>query len=357
MSFREKNGKHIILTAAMFIITDLIPVIKKCLQPVPKWDPVGFHFSFQLKEDNAVSRYQFETRKSSRLWILHLTMLLSGALCATYQATYKDELTIGVCIRLLHISSTIVAAVIMCFQHYFAHEIVNFFNESLQFEERWLSSYLESEKEFWTRVKYGKFSSFALRFFRECYSFPTLNVAISAAAFPFSLWRQVPRDLLSQILNLNIWGASGIYIFDGLMRVASLLYTYSVMFLILNNFFILLTTSFILANCSMILMVIAIRRKLEKMSSHSHKVNGIVHMFREVQLLCSFYNDIHKLRVMPTYVLHWVLCSSVTLFTMVSRFVRDPLAALIFGNGLAMAFGTIILVYHLPVKLYVKDIR
>lgn len=344
----------------MFIITDLILIIKKILRPVPRWNPIKFQFSYQLVEandghsQNEEISYRFETTKPSYLWLLHLTLLLSGASGAAYQAIYEDELTIGVCIRLLHISSTIVAAAIMCFQHFFAEQIVNFLNESLRFEERWLSSN-PAGKEFWTTIEYKKFSHFALHFFRKCYSFPTVNVAISAVLFPFSLWREVPRDALMLILKLNIWGANGLYLFEGLMRAAGALFTYCVMYLVLNNFLILLATSFILANCSLILMVIAVKQVFDKQPPSPKSICKNTEMFREVQLLCCFYNDIHKKRIMPTYVLHWVLCSSVTLFTVVSKFVRDPLAMLIFGNGLAMSIGTIMLVYHLPVKLFIES--
>lgn len=113
---------------------------------------------------------------------------------------------------------------------------------------------------------------------------------------------------------------------------------------------IVIVLSFLVAPSSMLFMLIAWKKMLK---SKGRNVAGIVRMFREIQLITWFYNDLHKLGIIPAILALFGSCLPVGISSIVSRWkYMDAQTAAYFGATTVMSAEVILLAFHLPLQIY-----
>lgn len=170
-----------------------------------------------------------------------------------------------------------------------------------------------------------------------------------------------PSIVLTGLTKLNFVGVTGILLNETIIRVLSFTPSYVILYFVVSRVHIIIIISIIMAQGSMVLMLLAFKRQLVNRSglfSDIGKVNIIVLMYRETQLACNAYNQLHQLLVIPTLIFTLMMATKVSLFTLMSKFVKKKLETLLlFGNGLAICLSGMTLAFEYVVKVYRESDR
>lgn len=290
-------------------------------------------------------------------WYWHVFILSLAIICIVYQVIFEDTLAVNLWIHVFFAIGSTDAAMLAYMQRMESTRIVSFLNELLNFETRWFS--IIDAGNIWKRVSYRNFVVFGLRTLRVCVPLTNFATATSLAVFPYSPWRLIPRVILNEFSMFP----SGIsFVSEICRRTVSFIFTYECMHFISNHELNMAATSFFSAQCSIFRMVLAFRRLLTATLDdypnlgETRKLNKVVGMFREIQLFCLHFNDIHKLLVMPPFILLAVVATSVSIFVLVTAWESlDVQAAFIFSNMVVIGVTNILLLFPLAIKLFVES--
>lgn len=350
----------------MLVITGIISQVEACLAQISSWNFTPLEFPYVLrsytskvgKSENHLTQrsntvlYKFAagTGSSSSHWIWHVVIFFSAVFSTLYQSIYEDKHAVEVSVHLLQTFSFTFGAILVHIQYHQSEIFVDLLNELLEFEKRHLSYISPNERKAWRQVKYRKLIVLGIHFFRVTFTLPSIAFPISVAFFPFAPWRHVPAGILRSISIINISGSLFTQI---LVKVTqgciSFAYSYAVVYLCTNRYLLLIILSIFASQASLIYMVHAFKIRVTK----RNQIQNSVRMYREIQLLCSLFNELHKLHVIPASILIAMVGTSVSLFMLVSRRVdKDFQITFLFGNCLVLGIAVILLGFHFAVKLY-----
>lgn len=104
-------------------------------------------------------------------------------------------------------------------------------------------------------------------------------------------------------------------------------------------------------------MLLAFKRfATEKSHSFPEKIKVIVIMYREIQILCDVYNEIHKRVVVPFLIISFVMGISISRFMLISKSVERSIQnMLVFGPAVFISLVATLLAFQLAVRLYVES--
>lgn len=149
---------------------------------------------------------------------------------------------------------------------------------------------------------------------------------------------------------LNFGGTTGHILGDLSRRLASFLWVYITSYVNQNLYMIVIILSFLVAPSSMLLMLIAWKKLLKLKGT---KMDKIVSMYRETQLLVWYYNDLHKLGIIPAIIVLLVAGLPVATSCIVSTWKKvDTPTAAVLGVMIVISVEIILLAFHLPLKIY-----
>lgn len=361
------------ISLKMLIITEIIPHIKNCLDQFSKWNPYPMQFPYKVhyyndndpklifsSPGNSIA-YEFEALTPSKQWIWHVLILSSGITSTLYQSIYEDKLPVEVLTHAMLAMAFMVFATLAYIQHFQAKDFANFLNELMRFEKRRLAVNSEAEQKFWRNIEYRDLIVLGINGNRTSFTVLILAFATSVAVFPFCPWRLIPATILKQLDLIFGNGVRGGFILaDVTRRLVGCVYSYVVMSLSCNRVLIVLSMCFFASQSSLVYMLVALKRHLkanaEHFAGHSRKVDFIVGIYREIQLLCGLHNHLHKMTLMPVTIINTISVFSVSFFILMSRKITtDFLTTLIFGNCVLLAIGIMLLIFHLCVKLYLES--
>lgn len=346
----------------MLISTGLVAHLKACLDQISKWNPTPFQFPYELscyksRHGNHVrcplggNGYKFvdNTENYWSHWLWPVGILISCVAATIYQSIFEDKNNGEIFTHLLEAVALSLAAAFAYFQYTTSKNFTSFLNEGFRFEERCLAQDPNFDRNYWRTVKYRTLILTGFHLFRLALPIHSLCVATSVSVFPMSPWRLVPTGILKQFLKIEVT------IFAGIMqRAISFVYTFLVIYLAIIRYFLLTAVTIFYAQGSMIFMVLA--SKKVGAFTITQKLKTLVSMQREIQLLCQIYNDIHKRNVIPLVIILGVISNSFSLYILVSNWTCINLQiSVIFGNCVIVAFGIILLAFHLAVKLYIES--
>lgn len=208
-------------------------------------------------------------------------------------------------------------------------------------------------------MDYRKFVIYGLELYRLFFFLIEITIATSLGLFPYSSWRKLPARNLEQLINpIATWAGNSGYT-DVLSRVISFMFSYVVMRLFLNHMLLAITLAFSAAQGSMFWMLLALKKVILQDTSfgtESEKDEVVIKMFREIQLLCRIYNDIHRLHLIPATIIIFGMAGTCSLFVVVSRWeMLDFQGMIIYGDGLVTCVTVILLLFHITVKIYVQS--
>lgn len=106
-------------------------------------------------------------------------------------------------------------------------------------------------------------------------------------------------------------------------------------------------------------MVLAMNRCLSNYTfsnTQDDKVGAMVQMYREVQLLCSTYNDIHKAQTIPAQITLTTVSVVVAVYVLFAESLsHDRLTDVFFGCVLLCSIKTVVVGFHVAFKLYIES--
>lgn len=351
----------------MLVITGIIPEVKKLLDEIPKWNPspLHFYFPFTLYNDNSDNgdssedalfresisyRFEASSKLSGTHWIWHATVLVIMIKFALYQAIFEDDSYVQ---YVIHIALVVVlnSSMIFAYAYNFHMEsFLKYFNELLFFEARYVDFNCRQEHKFWKQNPNKRWPLLSIQIQRKFLPMVGLYIVATLTAFPYIFWHLLPLGILSQFAKLNFGGTSGYILEEVTRRLASFAWAYICCYVNLNLYMIVIILSFLMAPSSMLFMLIAWRKRLK---STGRNIPGNVRMFREIQLIAWFYNDLHKLGIIPAILVLVLSDLPVSISSIVTRWkYMDPQAAILFGAGVVMSAEVILLAFHIPLKIY-----
>lgn len=352
----------------MLLITEIIPHVKACLDQISRLSFIPLEFPYKLKchcpnNSEGSTSYEFEasTKFTTSHWIYHLIIMSSCVISMLYQCIFEDTVLMEFAIHTFFLAAFSKDVIALCTQHRHSRTFASFLNQLLSFETRWLNTSSENERRYWPQAKYRDKLVAGFRMNRTSVPFLCLADAISVAIRPLSPWRMVPAIVLEKISQINLVGNGSWIISEILQRSISFIYTYVAFYLCINEYLIATVLSYFSAQCSMVYMIIALKRMLNGDSSHFSfkergKLDTIVGMYRETQLFCSYYNRIHKICFNPPLIIIGITGTAVSLFMLVSYGGNlDAKSALMLGDLLVVCVGHIMLTFDFGVKLYIES--
>lgn len=191
----------------MLVSTELISLVKACLEQAPKYNLIPVHFPYSLKvitEKNSKVSYKFEAdvKYNSRDYLSHVIILALTAISIFYQVVVEDK-------EVLQATTHMLFGLIMSVNSYFAYmqylesqKITNYLNELLRFEERWLQSNARTEGNQWKKVEYRNLAVAGLCMNQISSLLVSLSFAVNAGLFPLSPWRLIPAGILEEFSRI-----------------------------------------------------------------------------------------------------------------------------------------------------------
>lgn len=348
----------------MLVITELILHVESCLKQIPKWIPL--HFPYKLRHQNCAQQrsYQFEvdSRYISHHWFLQVLIMTIYTISAVYQILMEDTKVAAVSMHAFRVVLGITFTTTAYIHHLKGSTIARLLNELLNFERHWLDHKSESGKAFWRSVHYRRLVTFGLKLNRIILPLYCTSQAAKVALFPYFSLKHLPGVILDLFSKLSGCGKL-CGVFASLSRRAfSFVFTYAGVYLICNQYFVLMTLSFFSTQGSMYFMVIALERFLNRETHHrphpneDERIDKIVGMFRETQIICGLYNDIHSMFVMAPLIISGLMGISVPICMLVTNWGSlDVQMVLVSCNLILICAGFIMLVSHFAVKFYLEN--
>lgn len=348
----------------MLVITDIIPHVKTCLDAVPRLTFVPLEFPYKVRhnlqddtDDGQRDGLSYEFEASSNFarshWIGHILIQSSAFFSVLYQSMFEDTHLMGVVTHAFLAFAMTREMYCVYYNHLISRRFSSFLNELLRFETRWENKSSQDELLYWTNIEGKNLVKLGIRFNKT--TIPTFSLfwAVSTAIWPLCPWRIIPAFVLNELSNMeDIIGHLSV---DLLKRTLSFVFTYLGIYHNIGQFMIQTVLSSFGAQSSLFFMVLAWKRLISK-SHHSqfpNSMDSVVRMFRETQLLCSSFNDIHKLHVNPQIILIGVTGLAMSLFMLVSSGESmNVQSALIFGDLMLITAAVIFLTFYFAVKVY-----
>lgn len=215
--------------------------------------------------------------------------------------------------------------------HIYANDFISFLNQVLLLERHHLDTAHESEN-YRMRNQYSRLAILSIKSFQALLNVVMFMHPCTILFLPYAVWRIVPRLILDKFSNIEIGGVVGFILSELGRRVLSGWYSYILLYCALTRYRIVLILSIISSQSYLILMLIELKRSLRRCVCSNAKINSTVRSFREIQLLCSIYNDIHKRHVIPSLVITTMAGVIFPIFMFASKFTRiDFHCVLMFG--------------------------
>lgn len=118
----------------------------------------------------------------------------------------------------------------------------------------------------------------------------------------------------------------------------------------------MLINSIILAQGAMILMLQAFQRHVSRNTGNSNKRDSAHLMHRQVPLLCTVYNELHKSLLTPLVVLNCGIGTAVSLFILMTTILEKEMQILVvFCNLLLISISLLLLAFQFAAKFYVGN--
>lgn len=262
----------------MLVITEIMPQVKGCLDHSHKWKLPFLSSPFRIctitpeyfKKYDVVQvcsnqSYKFEANSIyiSTHWIGHVAVLVSAMVSLTYQVFHEDKTFLGICIHAMFLAASAIMAMIAYCHHLDARAFVQFLNQLLTFEEKYLNEKLSyMEQEYWKHVQYKKAIKVAIAFFRLSFQFASLSFPISLLIFPYAPWKFVPAAILYTLTRLNVTGSGAeMFFVIILQRLISFVYPLIVCIVMLSVQGMLLATISLLASQSSLFFLIILLKR------------------------------------------------------------------------------------------------
>lgn len=359
----------------MLISSGIIDHVKWTLDQIPRYNPTRIQFPFTLKsykgsiliqnlshqDPNEIS-YKFKSNlgNSASNWLYHVFIFATVTASISYQVIFEDQSLEEYAIHLLQVGSYIQITLNVYLHH--TEGYINFLNQLLQFEIRKEAfADLELERKYWRTNQCCKLIAFSIQTFTFLFTSFQFVFPASLAILPYSFWRFLPAVILNQFAKLNFGGTSGIALAEITKRVYSFVHSYVIMVFTINRFLIMIIVSIIMAQGSLVLMLLAFRRhsiKRNRFIRNIEKLNATVKMYREIQLICKIYNEMHQMKVIPTIMVTTSTATTVSLFTLMSKSVEKKVQTLIvFCNLLLVVICAVVFAFQFAVKFYMEGKR
>lgn len=347
----------------MLVITELIPHVESCLDQIPKWIPLHFPYKLLRCRSTKQLSYKFEvdTRYTNRHWFWHVLILATYTASALYQIFVEDTKVVEVSMHAFRVVLGTTFCTIAYIHHLKGVTIVSLLNEQLKFERHWLGSTSEIERAYWKSVHYRRLITFGFRLHRIILPLCYTSQATKVALVPYFSLKHVPGVVLDGFSKLSGCGVPCNIMEDTFRRIFSFVFTYAGAYLICNQYFLLITLSFFSAQGSLYFMVIALKRFVNN-SNHcrlykteNRRIATTVGMFRETQIICRLYNDIHSMVVIAPVIVSGLMGISVPLCMLVKNWgVLDVQMALISCIVILICVGFVMLISHFAVEFYLE---
>lgn len=375
VSFKVTLGNERASDNTMLVSTGIIDHVKNSLHQIEKLYLNLFHFPYKIRcykdqggesespAENELKpplfRFEDNPKYTQGGWILHLAFLISAVISTLYQSTFEDQHVLGFSIHLYEASCLAVSASLAYFHRRKRGKITAFYNQVLHFESRITS--LTPKRQDWRQFKYTKMILFGIKSVRTTFPILSFGLACSVAVYPSAPWKLIPVSISEKFSNSDFCQFGSNILGQLIMRAITFWHTYIVISVNLNHYFVLATLAFFSAQGSLYYMILAFRGILET-GAHSYKyqnrLDSIVRIYREIQLLCWDYNSIHKLAVIPPLLILGVMGISVSLFVIAYLSKSgDIMGILIFCNVLANSIWVILLWFHLALSLHNESRR
>lgn len=228
---------------------------------------------------------------------------------------------------------------------------LNFLNQLLQFEKRHGAFlYLQLEQRYWTNKGCCKFGIFLIRIFSTTMRILQVVVPTSFVIHPYCSWKILPSSFLDAFTFFNFDGQAGIIVTEIARRIFSFAQACFIIYLVANRYLLVLAVSLFMAQGALILMVLTFKRFLIKHCCNKadiRRTRVTVLMYREIQLLCGIYNEIHKMILTPSLILSFVVGITVSLFMLMSGSVEQNMQnLLLFGTAGLQSICAVLSLIH-----------
>lgn len=322
-----------------------------------QWQKNGGSHEQNLKITRKQDGFTFRANPAYH-WLPHVIILASGITSFLYQNIFEDTTVLQISTHLIEVLLFAGCTAFAFLQYQICKPFSGFLNQSMQFEKRWVDCTGKIEQEYWRHVvSYRNVVILALHITRLCLLLNSFVQAITALICSSCPWRIVPLGIYQGVAQCEL----GIdhTLMELIGKCFAALFAFVTWCIWDNQALILLSLSFTSAHCILYYMVLAMKRHLRSVDTSKYsswKPDIVVQMFREAQLLCAIYNDIHKRHMIPLSMVMAVAGSSISLFALVSRWSNmDLKTVLVFGNGVAMGINVVVITFRLAVKLRVES--
>lgn len=187
---------------------------------------------------------------------------------------------------------------------------------------------------------------------RSSIGFVCIMLSTSGLLFPKAPWALLPRcffgtEIPFLFLQNNRYGHLALSIGQ---RAVSFLFTYASWRSLCNIGIVCCVINLTIATYCLSAALATFQWKCKRVNMHPTDLCG---MYRRIQILCKFYNELHKWYIIMGFIIYMPACVSVCIYLVAARWNElDLMSLLMFSNYAQAASVTIMFVFQFAVKVF-----
>lgn len=183
--------------------------------------------------------------------------------------------------------------------------------------------------------------------------------ALTLAIFPYSSCKYIPATVPKGFSLIFLNPTIGNLLAEKTRGVLSFIFKYIVAYFVVNWYVIMSIASILVEQVGMLLILVANKRHFTNLSCFAKtykNLNRALVIYRELQMLCNVYNDLHKILLTPAPILACGTGTSAGYSMLTSKFFEKKIStAILFGNLHVMCITGIIPGFQSAPKFLVES--
>lgn len=355
----------------MFLVTNLISELASTLQILPRWNLLPLSYPYYLKKrgryGNPATNYKFQANKKfyEHDWKVHILVFGVGSLFGLVRIKLDSHSVFERSVNVFICLANILIAFTVAFHGLHAESFSNFLNQLQKFEADHIASGKDDyigTKMFWLTHSSCRLVCIVCKVFRVGHILDSVLLSMSSAAFPTVAWNLIPS--IVYIFTPGHFQVGGNFSVDEIIRrIFILIYHYSAWRTLCNfasiNIIINLLISTFGLNCCLITFqqkLANLADKTTQKSSFELSLAEVIQVYREVQILCTEYNNLHKVLIVSVYIIFGISCFCCSLHGLIANFRElDVTSGIILSSAVVWGAVLLLFCFHFPVKVFTRS--
>lgn len=319
----------------MLIATNLISEIQCLLFVVNHWNAMPFQYPFRLKYKSASQNYKFLLNPMflQHHWLYFCFVLTFAFILGTFRA-FTESKSVSDRVSTLFIAYfAVLYAISLCFHKIEVQQFCKFMNQLLSFEN-FRSTVLTKDERFnWRNQQATMTVKWIIRTFTFALLTHSILYSLSCTLNPNVPWNIVPVKLINN-LSYNLGS-------KGLVKYFLFVYLYITIRIYTNLSSTNILINLLLPTFSFSKSLKFVSKRLQ-VSQSIEAVLDLLSLYQQINLLCIFYNNIHRKCLLPLLIVSGIVCLSIPVFVITTRLdYIDFTAVVVFINLIGISFGLI----------------